>query len=185
MARKPVLEGGKRDEIIAAAAQLFFTEGFEKTSVRKILDKVGGEVGMFYHYFKSKDELFDVVADSFFRQYETSFRMMAENVESMEDLVTKFMDQYETAMGKYAMIKGNMHWTIQCALHERTVAALIPTAELLLKKFGYHGRYPLDIAAARVVADISAAIHSASFEKMNQEERKQLLASLVSDAVSH
>ena len=60
MARKAVLEGGKREEIITAAEQLFFTEGFEKTSVRMILEKVGGEVGMFYHYFKSKEELFDV-----------------------------------------------------------------------------------------------------------------------------
>ena len=51
MARKPVLEGGKKDEIIAAATQLFFTEGFEGTSVRKILGMVNGEIGMFYHYF--------------------------------------------------------------------------------------------------------------------------------------
>ena len=42
MARKAILEGGKRDEIIAAATTLFFTEGFESTSVRKILDRVGG-----------------------------------------------------------------------------------------------------------------------------------------------
>ena len=43
MARKAILESGKRDEIIAAATQLFFTEGFEGTSVRKILGMVGGE----------------------------------------------------------------------------------------------------------------------------------------------
>ena len=76
MARKAILEGGKRDEIIAAATKLFFTEGFENTSVRKILSMVNGEVGMFYHYFASKEELFDVVTDRFFRQYAAEFEEM-------------------------------------------------------------------------------------------------------------
>ena len=41
MARKAVLEGGKRDEIIDAATELFFENGYEATSVRMIMDKVG------------------------------------------------------------------------------------------------------------------------------------------------
>ena len=55
--------------------------------------------------------------------------------------------------------------------------------EELLKRFGYQGKYPLDIAAAKIVADISAAVHSASFEKMNEEERKQLLLSIIQDNI--
>lgn len=44
MPKKAVLEGGKRDEIIYAAMELFFEKGYDATSVRMILDKVGGEV---------------------------------------------------------------------------------------------------------------------------------------------
>ena len=55
MARKAVLQGGKRDEIIKVATKQFFENGYEETSIRSILNDVGGEVGMFYHYFKSKD----------------------------------------------------------------------------------------------------------------------------------
>ena len=138
MARKPNPEGGKRDEIIAAATELFFTGGFEGTSVRKILGRVGGEVGMFYHYFASKEELFDVVVD----------------------------------------------WTIRSALHERTVLSLIPAAEELLKRFGYRGGYPTDIAAAMAVAAFSAAIHSESFQQMEEAEQKQLLLRLIADNIS-
>ncbi len=184
MARKPVLEGGKRDEIIDAAAKMFFTEGFEKTSVRKILNQVNGEVGMFYHYFKSKEELFDIVADRFFRQYETDFRKMANDAETAEEFTDRFITMYEASMQEYGKIQADMHWTIRSALHERTVAALIPAAEELLRRFGYHGRYPLDIAAARVTADISAAIHSVSYEKMSRQEKKELLVSLISDILS-
>lgn len=183
MARKPVLEGGKRDEIIAAAAKLFFTDGFEKTSVRRILDEVGGEVGMFYHYFRSKEELFDVVADRFFRQYETGFAKMAEEINTVEEFAGRFLDMFEESMAQYMRIQDNMHWTVRSALHERTLASLIPAAEELLKKYGYHGKYPLDIAAAKTIADISAAIHSGSYAEMNREERKQLIISLITDSL--
>ena len=183
MARKPVLEGGKREEIITAAEQLFFTEGFEKTSVRMILEKVGGEVGMFYHYFKSKEELFDVVADRFFRMYQAGFEKMTEQVTSPEEMVSSFLDNYQSAMERYRHIEKNMHWTVRLALHERTVAALIPAVQILLVKFGYQGKYPLDIAAGRVTADISAAIHSESFAHMSDAKKKEILLSLLKDTL--
>ena len=66
-------------------------------------------------------------------------------------------------------------------VHERTVLSLIPAAEELLKRFGYQGRYPLDIAASKTVADVSAVIHSASFQKMDNTERKLLLLNLIED----
>ncbi len=179
MARKAILEGGKRDEIIAAATRLFFTEGFEGTSVRMILGEVGGEVGMFYHYFASKEELFDVVADRFFRQYALEFEAMAEKVNSPEELVDAFLPSYEAAMEKYARVEGGMHWTIRAALHERTVLSLVPAAEKLLRRFGYHDDCPPDIAAGTTVAAVSAAIHSESFQNMNEAERKRLLLHLI------
>jgi hypothetical protein len=41
MSRKPIIDGGKRDEIISAAMELFFEKGYEETSIRGILDVVG------------------------------------------------------------------------------------------------------------------------------------------------
>lgn len=58
MARKSALEGGKREEILDSAIQLFLKYGYEIISVSMILNTVNGEVGMFYHYFSSKQELF-------------------------------------------------------------------------------------------------------------------------------
>ena len=185
MARKAVLEGGKRDEIIAAATTLFFTEGFEGTSVRKILSLVDGEVGMFYHYFASKEELFDVVVDRFFRQYAADFEAMTAEIGSPEMLVDAFLPSYEAAMEKYRRVETGMHWTIRYALHERTLRSLLPAAEGLLTRFGYHGAYPLDIAAGKALADVSAAIHSASFADMAEEEKRRLLLRLLRDIMEH
>lgn len=183
MARKAILEGGKRDEIIAAATALFFSEGFEGTSVRRILQAVGGEVGMFYHYFASKEALFDEVMDRFFRQFAADFEAMADAVQTPEMLVDAFLPAYEAAMEKYGRVENSMHWTIRAALHERTVRSMIPAAERLLARFGYGGAYPPDIAAARAVADFSAAIHSASFQAMDPEEKRALLLRLIADSI--
>ena len=60
MSRKPVGDGGKRDEIVGAALQLFLENGYDGTSVRSIMNQAGGEVGLFYYYFKNKDKVFDL-----------------------------------------------------------------------------------------------------------------------------
>ena len=95
MARKAVLTGGKRDEIIDIAMKLFFENGYEATSVRMIMNEVGGEIGMFYHYFKSKDMLFDQVVESFFKKYRDEFEAMLESCENKEAFVKTFLPLYE------------------------------------------------------------------------------------------
>lgn len=179
MARKAILEGGKRDEIIAAAQQLFFTEGYEQTSVRKVLDQVGGEVGMFYHYFKSKEELFNVAVDRFFRQYEEDFEKIMDTVSSPEELADRLLKQYEAAMQAFGNISACLHWTMAYALHDRTLTAMEPAVEKALQAHGYDGPYPADIAAGKVIMDISAALHAPSFAKMTKKEKKAILISMI------
>ena len=51
----------KRDQIIEAADQLFYQQGFEHTSFAHIAEKVKISRGNFYYHFKSKDEILDAV----------------------------------------------------------------------------------------------------------------------------
>ena len=46
-----------RDEILAAAEELFFTNGYEDTGVQDILDALKLSKGGFYHYFNSKESV--------------------------------------------------------------------------------------------------------------------------------
>lgn len=178
MARKAVLEGGKRDEIIKVAMQLFFQNGYEATSIRMILDQVNGEVGMFYHYFKSKEELFNQVVAYFFKDYQKKFEGIVEQCESMEQMIGMFLKQYSVSMTQYGKLAENMHWTIQYAMSVSTIQAIKPAIEKLIGKLGYHRNLPLDIVAGQLLYSISATIHSDSFQKMSQEEQYQLLVDL-------
>jgi TetR/AcrR family transcriptional regulator, transcriptional repressor for nem operon len=50
-----------REQIVEAADQLFYQQGFEHTSFADIADAVQISRGNFYHHFKSKDEILDAV----------------------------------------------------------------------------------------------------------------------------
>lgn len=46
----------RKKELIDTAAELFAEKGYEAVSIRDILEKVHGAPGMFYYYFKSKQD---------------------------------------------------------------------------------------------------------------------------------
>ena len=178
MARKVVLQGGKRDEIIQVATKQFFENGYEETSIRSILNDVGGEVGMFYHYFKSKDELFQVVVERFFDQYQKQFYEIVEMCTDKEAFVEQMLTFYLNSMNQFSHVSGNLHWTIMYSLSVRTIKSLLPAIEEIIKKVGYHLDRPIDIAASQFLYGLSATLHSESFAKMSFEEQKMELLAL-------
>lgn len=55
----------RRRELIEAAARLFSEKGYESVAVRDILSEVGGAPGMFYYYFKSKQDIYIAVMEQY------------------------------------------------------------------------------------------------------------------------
>ena len=53
----------RRTEIIETAERLFLEHGYEETPVELIIKEIGIAKGTFYHYFRSKEELLDVLVD--------------------------------------------------------------------------------------------------------------------------
>lgn len=51
----------RRMELFNAAQALFFTKGYEKTSVKDIVKQVGVAKGLFYYYFESKQALLEAL----------------------------------------------------------------------------------------------------------------------------
>ena len=55
----------RRNEIIETAGKLFEEKGYEQTQVQDIVNKIGVAKGLFYYYFKSKDEVMEELADRY------------------------------------------------------------------------------------------------------------------------
>lgn len=58
----------RRQELIDVAAALFTEKGYEAVSVRDILNVVNGAPGMFYYYFKSKQDIYIAAMEQYITQ---------------------------------------------------------------------------------------------------------------------
>jgi AcrR family transcriptional regulator len=61
----------KREALVQAAAELFWTRGFEASSLADIAAAASVPLGNVYYYFKTKADLAQAVADLFVHQTET------------------------------------------------------------------------------------------------------------------
>ena len=55
----------RKNELLDIALKLFMQKGYENTSVKDIYTEAKGSFGMFYHHFKSKEEIFSQAMDKF------------------------------------------------------------------------------------------------------------------------
>ena len=55
----------RRNEIIETAGKLFEEKGYAQTQVQDIVNEIGVAKGLFYYYFKSKDEVMEELADRY------------------------------------------------------------------------------------------------------------------------
>lgn len=92
----------RRKELVDAAAHLFAEKGYENASVRDILDAVGGAPGMFYYYFKSKQDIYVTVMEDFISErisrkcevMEDDERSFDERISVLRSLVEDDVDEY-------------------------------------------------------------------------------------------
>ncbi len=124
-----------RDRIVKAAYGCFMEKGYEQTSVRMILEKAGVTTGSFYHFFPSKEELFEAVVDMFLTEYVLAFESICQNHELpvaqrcrllFGELAKRMREYYGQLGGEH------LHWSITYSLHEKTMASLLPSVEALV-----------------------------------------------------
>ena len=60
--------GGTRQRIQAVALELFTEQGYEKTSLREIAERLGVTKAALYYHFKSKDEIVTSLVDDRLRR---------------------------------------------------------------------------------------------------------------------
>jgi len=63
MSRTPQDPSVRMNEILDVADYLFFTKGYDATTINDIAKKMGVAQGMLYYYFKSKEEILEKLLD--------------------------------------------------------------------------------------------------------------------------
>ena len=85
MSQLAYLNPGKREQtklanrvaILDAAREVFGELGFEAATARDIIRRTGLSVGAFYNYFRSKEEVYDALADDGARRFRPILHALA------------------------------------------------------------------------------------------------------------
>lgn len=120
---------GRKEQILESALHLFLEEGYDSTSMRKIADAAGCAVGLAYHYFETKDEMFAQTLDYFFQPYEQEMRVLA--AQKDKDLYGLLEDCFSYVVKQSSAFRknhpGELHWMVRQALRERALELLEQT----------------------------------------------------------
>lgn len=115
-----------KEKILQAAMVEFTTTGYTKTSVNKLIAITKLSKGTFYHYFRSKEEVLDMMIDQFITQLKEQVQKIIKQHQDMQaiDLLTTVLislniqnEHTET----YALI----HTPENALLHQKFNVALL------------------------------------------------------------
>lgn len=92
----------RRQELIDIADALFTEKGYEAVSVRDILEVVNGAPGMFYYYFKSKQEIYMAAMEQYItRRLERKCKIMEDEEVPFENKLPVFRSMVEEDIQGY------------------------------------------------------------------------------------
>lgn len=102
MSQVAYLNAGKREQtkqanrqtILDAAREVFGEMGYEQATVRDIIRRTGLSIGAFYNYFRSKEEVFEALADDGARRFAPILRAEREKAGDFEQFVTGAIRAY-------------------------------------------------------------------------------------------
>ncbi len=174
-------ENTRRDAILAAALPLFLENGYEKTSIRMISNKVGCEVGLVYYYFSAKDEIFENALMLYFDEREKALKTLTEKHKQTAAL---FLDELFAYLEKEAVsfqktFSGRVHWTIRTAVRGKLAALLCPCLVEVVEQLRKDIRPPYAAElTAKSAADLiaQAAFHEdGGYFKANKEDLRRIV----------
>jgi len=84
-------EPDRRQQIVAAAAEIFFDKGYERACIDDLIARVGGSKRTIYNIFESKEGLFTAVVDSFLTDYAKRIDAVSAADEAGADLRTSIL----------------------------------------------------------------------------------------------
>jgi len=96
------LSPGKREQtkaanrlaILDAAREVFGELGFEAATVRDIIRRTGLSVGAFYNYYRSKEEVFDALADDGARRFRPILHALSARASDFESYLRAAVRAY-------------------------------------------------------------------------------------------
>lgn len=179
MKKNPERTEARKMEIVKAALELFFEKGYEGTSVRMIQERIGKQVGGFYYYFDSKDDVFDAALDFFFASYEKEMDEIIENgKDNPSDTLTKYFEYIHEATQEFRRnYVGKLQLGVLGAIREHTLEVMHKYVLQILEIYQEKGMLTnasasMEVAANFLTYGVGGSILYQSKEQYLQQEEE-------------
>lgn len=141
--------------MLDAARELFITKGFEATAVSEIVKKVGVAQGLFYYYFKSKDEALNALLERDLDEILSRYRMIVAKpdlsaISKLKYGITQNLMFFKekTNLAEYAHRQQNeeMHYRLNKKLRRQVLPLIIVIIRQGVAEGSFHTLYPEAVA---------------------------------------
>lgn len=95
----------RKAEFVDAAEMLFKKNGIVDTTVNAIVKEMDVAKGLFYYYFKSKDDVIDAIS----KKYNDSFKKSITQAFAQNDYSTKLKECIANITSSFAIMWSNLH----------------------------------------------------------------------------
>ncbi|MGP4062595.1 forespore capture DNA-binding protein RefZ [Halobacillus sp. H74] len=111
-----------RSKVLDVACRLFYSQGFNGTSVRDIAKAANVNVSLIHYYFKSKQGLFESLAVSYFEPYLEMLEseQLTDDDNHLNSLVTKILHYKQS------------HYQLSCLLYRELTLNTVFAREMLV-----------------------------------------------------
>lgn len=115
----------RRDEILKVARNLFLTKDYDKTTMVDIMDALEIAKGTIYHYFKSKEALFEAVIEDIVEENIKHMRTLVKNAQKNALEKIQLLVNAGNISQENEKIIEQLHKPANDALHSRLLAATL------------------------------------------------------------
>ena len=96
----------RRNEFIDAAEKLFKQNGVVETTINSIVKELDVAKGLFYYYFKSKDDVIDAISDKYNNDFRRAIEKSLNPTDDFEERLNAFI---ENTITSFRTMWNNLH----------------------------------------------------------------------------
>lgn len=160
----------RRSELLDCAQELFFTQGYERTTIGDIIARAGVSKGGFYHHFTAKEELLEALSARLAQESLARFEdvLAAPDLDALARLNAFFARSRQIKIEGAPWLRATFDALFKpenAALYHRIAGAVHPVVVPVLARILAQGQaegvfdVPDPVAAAEIVLQIGATMN--------------------------
>ena len=179
----------RRNEILDAADELFGQKGFDGTSTKDILEKVGIARGTLYYHFKSKEDIMDALIERYsVRLLGAAQEIAADKSIPVVERIIRVVISMNLSGGSSQEIMEHIHKPQNALMHQKIQKVIIngvtPILTGIIREGIEHGLFstPYPYECMEMVVTYANTVFDDDMVEMTNEERASRIQAFVFNA---